>query len=285
MQRERVANNIYLFTSELYAQVTCGVIMTPAGAILIDTLAYSAETIEVKNFVEGRYSTPVRYVINTHYHADHTYGTYLFPDAHVVGHALCREILDTRGRVALKSARSSSSQLAGIKIVLPDIVFDDGAMSLHLGGTTVTMRHTPGHSPDGISCLVEEHNILFAGDTLMPVPFFADGSIDDFEASLEMLLEMKFDAVIQGHGEIVLRGEIKERIKHDLKYLKAVRRKVNVALGRKDPFKYLDGVDIESCGISRIPLNGLVRDLHHSNLESLFYELSPTHQKEVPEVG
>jgi len=270
MLRERVANNIYLFTSEIYAQVTCGAIMTPAGAILIDTLAYPFETSEVKNFIEKRHNTPVRYVINTHYHSDHSYGNFLFTEAQLVGHALCRQLLDTRGREALKAARASSSRMADVKIVLPDIIFDKGTLSLHLGGTAVTMWSTPGHSADGIACLVEEHNILFAGDTLMPVPFFADGSIDDLEASLASLQDRKLDAIIQGHGEIILRGEIKERIKHDLKYLKAVRRKVQVALRRKKPLEYLAGVDIESCGKSRIPLNGLVQDLHSGNLRALY---------------
>ena len=39
MQRERVADDIYVFTSDLYAQVTAGVVVTSEGAVVIDTLA------------------------------------------------------------------------------------------------------------------------------------------------------------------------------------------------------------------------------------------------------
>ena len=54
MQRERVADDIYVFTSEVYAQVTAGVIVSSDGAILIDTLVFPEETKAIKNFVEQR---------------------------------------------------------------------------------------------------------------------------------------------------------------------------------------------------------------------------------------
>jgi glyoxylase-like metal-dependent hydrolase (beta-lactamase superfamily II) len=281
MLRERVSNNIYIFTSELYAQVTAGAILTPDGAIVIDTLPYPSETREIVKFVEGRHATPVRFVVNTHYHADHSYGSCFFQNAEVVAHTLCRDLLDTRGREALSATKASSSQMRGVEVVLPDIVFDKGTLNLHLGGTTVNMLHSPGHSPDSIVCMVEEERILFAADTLMPLPFFTDGSIDDFEASLKNLLDLGFESVVQGHGEVILRGEIKERIKDDLKYLKNVRREVKKAVKRNKPPEFLETIDIEECGKSRIPLNGLVQDLHASNVETLYYQLMAEAGREV----
>ena len=281
MLRERVANNIYVFTSELYAQVTAGAVVTPAGAIVIDTLPYPSETREIINFIEVRQGVPVRYVVNTHFHADHSYGNCFFRHAQVVAHARCRELMDTRGRESLRTAKASSSQMSDVTIVLPSIVFEEGTLSLHMGGMTVSLWHSPGHSDDGIVCLVEEERILFAGDTLMPVPFFTDGSIDDFEASLNALLEMSFESAVQGHGEVILRGEIKERVKDDLKYLKAVRRKVESAVKRNKPPEFLDSIDIEACGKSRIPLNGLVQQLHASNVKSLYAELMAQASREA----
>ena len=74
MQRERVTEHIYIFTSDLYVQVTAGVVVTSAGAIIIDTLLYPEETLLMKRFVEERLGLSVRYVINTHHHADHVAG-------------------------------------------------------------------------------------------------------------------------------------------------------------------------------------------------------------------
>lgn len=281
MLRERVSNNVYVFSSELYAQVTAGAVLTSDGAIVIDTLPYPSETREIVSFIEERHEVPVLYLVNTHYHADHTYGAYLFRHAEVVSHALCRELLDTRGREALRAAKVSSSQMRDVELVLPGVLFDEGVLSLHLGGSTVSMWHSPGHSPDSIVVLVEEENILFAADTMMPLPFFTDGSIDDFEASLESLLDHEFESVVQGHGDVILRGEVKERIRSDLKYLKTVRTKVESAVKRNKTAEFLDTIDIEECGKSRIPLNGLVQDLHHSNLESLYRQLAAAAKREA----
>jgi cyclase len=273
MLRERVSNNIYVFTSELYAQVTAGAIVTPEGAILIDTLPYPVETRQILQFIEEGQGIPVRYVVNTHYHADHTYGSCLFRHAEVVSHALCRELLDERGRAGLVEAQAASPELAEIEVRLPGIVFDDGILNLHLGGVTLQMWHAPGHSPDSIVCLVKEGRVLFATDVLMPIPFFTDGSWDDYVNTLQALLPMSFENVIQGHGEVILRGEVSDKIKSDLHYLNELRRRVErIVKQRKGP-QALASVDIESCGKSRVPLNGLVQQLHASNINALYNQL------------
>jgi glyoxylase-like metal-dependent hydrolase (beta-lactamase superfamily II) len=274
MQRERVADDIYVFTSELYAQVTAGAIITSEGAILIDTLVFPEEARAIRHFVENRLGCPVRYIINTHYHADHTYGTCFFPNAQVIAHARCYELLDTRGRQGLAIAQQNSNELRDVSIVLPHLVFDSGTLSVHLGNKTVELRHSPGHSPDSIVCLVKEDRVLFAADTLMALPYFVDGSYDDFVASLHALQNGGFENVVQGHGEVVLRGEVEEVIQSDLNYLATIRRHVEWALERGKPPEALDSVSIEACGKSRIPLNGLVQELHLANLRALYRELA-----------
>jgi glyoxylase-like metal-dependent hydrolase (beta-lactamase superfamily II) len=274
MQRERVADDIYVFTSDIYAQVTAGVVLTSEGAILIDTLVFPEETRAIRNFVETRLECPVRYVINTHYHADHTYGTCFFPNAVVVAHARCHELLDSRGREGLEQSRHSMPELGDIQIVLPHLIFETQSMDLRLGDKTVQLTHTPGHSPDQIVALVKEDRILFASDMLMPVPYFVDGDYDDFVASLQSLRNNSFENVIQGHGEVILRGEIEEKIESDLHYLAAVKKHVEAARGKADPERYLDHVDIERCGKSRIALHGSVQQLHQANLRTLYRQMT-----------
>ncbi len=270
MQRERVADDIYVFTSELYAQVTAGAVITSDGAILIDTLVFPEETRAIKAFLETRLNCPVRYVINTHYHADHTHGTCFFPDAQVLAHAKCHHLLDTRGRAGLATAQQSSSELRAIQLVLPQLVFETGVMTVHLGNKTVELRHSPGHSPDSIVVLVKEDRVLFAADTMMPVPYFVDGDCDDFINSLNALKSGGYENVVQGHGEVVLRGEVEQIIQGNLDYLETVRQHVEGAIDAGQGPEVLDEVTIEVCGKSRIPLNGLVQDLHHANLQTLY---------------
>ena len=52
MQRERVSENVYWFQSEIYAQVTAGVVTSPQWAIVIDTLALPEETLAMRSFIE-----------------------------------------------------------------------------------------------------------------------------------------------------------------------------------------------------------------------------------------
>lgn len=274
MVRERIADDIYVFTSRLYAQETAGAIITKAGVILIDTLFYPEETLAIRQFLEERLGQPIRYVINTHYHADHTQGTFLFPEAHVISHTRCHDLLNTVGRDGLAQAKEQLNNFEDVEIVLPDLTFDQGHLDLHLGGKTVRLLHMPGHSPDVIGVLLMKDRILFASDNMMPVPTLFDGSYDDLVHSLEMMLEMGLDCIIQGHGEVILRGEVDSILESNLNYLRLIKQKVTKLLEAGKPAESLQTITIESCGKSRIPLNGLVTDLHQANLLRLYNDLA-----------
>src|SRR5260221_3912700 len=152
IQRERVADDIYVFTSDAYAQVTAGAVLTSEGAVLIDTLIFPEETKAIRNFLEVRLDCPVKYVINTHYHADHTYGACFFPGATVVSHWRCFDLLNTRCREGLEHARSAMPELNEIEIALPHLVFDANPLNLRLGGKTSLLSHSPGHRSDSTVC-------------------------------------------------------------------------------------------------------------------------------------
>src|SRR3970282_1474681 len=138
MQHERIAENVHVFQSSLYAQVTAGAVTGPDGAVLIDTLALPEETRELSAFIERDLRVPVRYIINTHYHADHTWGNSFFPGATIIAHSLCREWLDTRGRASLDEARKQSTVYRQVKIILPHLTFSEGILSLRVGKKTLS---------------------------------------------------------------------------------------------------------------------------------------------------
>lgn len=280
MIRERIADDVYVFTSRRYAQVTAGVVLTKEGAVLIDTLYYPDECRAIQQFVEERLGYPVRYVINTHYHADHTTGTYLYPSAVVISHARCRELLDTIGRDGLRQVKEQITEFADAELVLPNLVVRDGTLDVEIGGRTIRLIHMPGHSPDLIGVHILDENILFASDTMMPVPTIFDGRMDDIIESLKLVMEIKPDTVVQGHGEVVLRGEVNALIQDDIKYLNNITKKVQTLLASGGSMEQLARFDIESCGKSRIPLNGLVANLHQANLRYL-YQLYATPREAV----
>jgi len=273
LQRERVSDSIYVFQSDLYAPVTAGVVVGSEWAVAIDTLSFPEETLELRDFVEQDLQVPVRYVINTHYHADHSWGSCYFPGALVISHELCRNLLAERGVASLKEARRQNSSFQKTKIVLPHMTFSEGVLRLKVDKKTLTLMALPGHSADGIGVLCEEDRVLFASDVFMPLPYLVDGDIEEMIASLLKIRKMELENIVQGHGDVILRGEVEETVDSHLAYPSAIRKAVRQASRRKYPGDYLRGVGVESCGKSRVLIGGLAEDLHQRNLVALYRQL------------
>lgn len=270
MHRERVSENVFWFQSEVYAQVTAGVVTGPQWAVVIDTLAMPDETLAIREFVEHDLGVPVRYVINTHYHADHTWGNCFFPGATVISHSRCRALLEEKGIPSLEAGKKTNPALRQVKIVLPHMTFDEGSLCLRVGKKNLILAPAAGHSTDGISVLVEEDRILFAGDAFMPLPYVVDGDIDEMAASIKKIGRMGLENIVQGHGDIILRGEIEAAVKENLAYLSSIRKAARTAVRRKSADEFLENVGIEECGKSRVHLGGLAEGLHRRNLRSLY---------------
>ncbi len=279
MHRERVSENVFWFQSEVYAQVTAGVVAGPQWAVVIDTLALPDETLGMREFIEHELGVPVRYVINTHYHADHAWGNCFFPSATIIAHARCRDLLAERGAPSLDNARRQNPVLRQVKIVLPHITFDSGEMTMRVGKKNLNILPAMGHSHDGIGVLVEEDRILFAGDAFMPLPYVVDGDVDEIIASIKRIGRMGLENIVQGHGDIILRGEIDAAVKENLNYLSAIKKAARLAARRRVPEELLDTIRIEDCGKSRVYLGGLAEGLHQQNLRALVTQMRASNDK------
>jgi glyoxylase-like metal-dependent hydrolase (beta-lactamase superfamily II) len=284
MQRERVSENVYWFQSEMYAQVSAGAVAGPQWAVVIDTLM-PQETLEIREFVEGKLNLPVRYVINTHHHADHCWGNCFFPGATVIGHELCRQRLLERTPAALEVASQENLLYKQLKIVPPQITFSEGTFNLKIGKKHLKLFPAPGHSDDGIAVLVEEDRILFSGDAFMPLPFIVEGNLDQYIETTQAITDMGLENIIQGHGDIILRGEIDDKAKENITYLKALNKAVRTARHRKNPLEVLDSIGIEACGKSRVLLSGLASELHKRNLRALYHQTVNKEKESLVSVG
>lgn len=269
MHRERVSENVYWFQSEVYAQVTAGVVAGPQWAVVIDTLALPDETLGMREFIEHELGVPVRYVIDTHYHADHAWGNCFFPGATVIAHARCRKLLAERGFPSLETASRQNPAFRQVKIVLPQLTFDSGQLGLRVGKKNLTLMLAPGHSEDGIAVLVEEDRVLFAGDAFMPLPYIVDGDIDEIVSSIRRIGRMGLENIVQGHGDIILRGEIDAAVKENLVYIANIKKSARAAARRRTGDDQLEISRLEESGKSRVYLGGLAEALHRRNIEAL----------------
>lgn len=273
MKRERVAENIYVFTSDVYVQVACGVLIGREGAILVDTLPVPRETREVRDFIWAELGPgSVRYVINTHFHSDHVYGSFLFPEARVVSQDGCREQLRTLGRSSLQAAKRHTRELGEVEIRLPDITFGE-EMCIHFDSWTLRLFHAPGHTADSLIVFIPGEKVLFAGDTVMPIPHIVWGEGEQMKDSLQAILALKPDIVVQGHGQVLLRGEMRETISSNMAYLDTIHRRMGKLVAGGGVLEDLADFDVEAAGKSRLPLDGLVTRLHRDNLSALYSRL------------
>jgi len=116
---------------------------------------------------------------------------------------------------SLEAAKKQNPSLRQMKVVLPHITFSEGEVTLRVGKKNLIISTALGHSPDGIAVLVEEDRILFAGDSFMPLPYIVDGNIDDIMASIKHIGRMGLENIVQGHGDIILRGEIDAAVREN----------------------------------------------------------------------
>jgi len=138
-------------------------------------------------------------------------------------------MMTNKGPAALEAAKKQSLAFKPVKLIYPHLTFDNGEMSLKVGKKNLILTPTPGHSADNIAVLIEEDRILFAGDAFMPLPYFVDGNIDELTASIKYIGKMGLENIVQGHGDIILRGEIDGAVRENLNYLSALRKAVKRA--------------------------------------------------------
>jgi len=160
-----------------------------------------------------------------------------------------------------------------VKIVPPHLTFSSGELTMRVGKKNLIFSQSFGHSDDGISVLVEEDRVLFAGDAFMPLPYIVDGDVDDMLTSIKRIGRMGLENIIQGHGDIILRGEIDAAVKENTNYLNNIKKAVKSTGKRKNADEYLSEITIEECGKSRVHLGGLAETLHRRNLRALYQQI------------
>jgi len=268
LPKERVGEQVFVFLSDAYAQVTSTVVLTKRGNVVIDTLLFPSEAQEVAAFAR-RGGAKVKFVINTHAHLDHVACNYLYPEAEVVAHADVRAKMAGDMQKDLAQAAASLSELRYVRLRPPTIV-GTSEIVLRYGGMTMRLIPLPGHSYDAMGVYVEEEKILVAGDAVLPVPHFVGCDPDLLIRSLQRVRSLSLNTIVQGHGDVILKGEVKEAIDQRLRYLRQIKKFVSDALEANASLDEVLQSDIEAFGGSRLDLDGLTQQLHEDNIGYLY---------------
>jgi len=187
------------------------VAVAPEGVIMIDD-QFAPMSAKLKAAIASVSHAPVRYLINTHFHGDHTGGNANFAKEGAV--IVAQENLRKRlaGGAVNAEGRPAPAQPAA---ALPVVTFAD-SMKLQLGDKTAEVTHmAPAHTDGDSYVYFRAENVLATGDLFSSTRFpnidvRNGGGIDGMIASANKLLTVVNDStqVVPGHGPLAKKGDI-----------------------------------------------------------------------------
>jgi glyoxylase-like metal-dependent hydrolase (beta-lactamase superfamily II) len=228
----KVAGTVYMLQG---AGGNIGASVGDDGIVIVDD-QYAPLADKIQVALKGITEKPVRFIINTHYHEDHTGGNEFFQkQAPIIAHDNVRKRLE-EGGTAGNGASVKFEHKPAAKDVLPIITFEHD-VTVHLNGEDIRALHFPAGHTDGDSIIYfPKSNVVHMGDDFVTYgfPFIdvdgggsIDGMIDGVEKAIAQLpADVK---VIPGHGPVSSLDDVRIFVK----MLKDTRSVVADALKKK----------------------------------------------------
>lgn len=188
---------------------TASIILTEEGVVIVDTGQTPIDSREVMEAVRTLTRLPVRLVINTEVHPDHTTGNFIFsPPALVINHQGASEAMrkaydPERASVLAKESAEMRDAVQGYRLVTPHIEYRDRT-TLHVGERTFELLHFKNvHSEADTAVWLPNERVLFASSVAIPNSINnlrAFVSIPDMLAAMRTMKSLNPEVVVPGHG-------------------------------------------------------------------------------------
>ena len=194
----KVRDDVYVIRNPFVPGNTTAVI-TGEGVILVDD-KFEIDHDNVVTMLKTVTNQPIKYVINTHYHGDHSGGN---------------AKLQAAGTLAVASAQARQRMVAANQPGLPDITVQPRG-TIWLGGKSAEIYWMGRAHRDGdVVVLFPQSRVLAAGDmythgegTPQLVDHAGGGSAKEWTATVEEVLKLDFDTVVPGHGDVATKRDI-----------------------------------------------------------------------------
>jgi len=190
-----------------------GVSVGPDGVLIVDD-QYAPLADKIKAALKGITDKPVKFVLNTHWHFDHTGGNAYFGEtAPIIAHENVRKRLESGGNIKAFNMTIAPAP----KSALPVVTFDDKVV-VHINGEDIRAIHFPkGHTDGDIVIFFPQSNVVHMGDDFFSGMFpFVDldsgGSVQGLIADLAQIIPMLPPdvKVIPGHGPLSTLDDLKK---------------------------------------------------------------------------
>ena len=218
-----------------------GVVVTPAGVVVIDALGSPALAEALLEAIRAITPLPVRYVVLTHYHADHIYGLQVFKDrgATILANTAGREYLQSdTAQLRLQASRETLAPWVDEHTrLVPADRWLQGDEVLELGGVRLQLRHVgPAHTPEDLTVFVEGPRVLFAGDLAFRgrIPYVGQADSHGWIQALSRLIDAAPAVIVPGHGPASTEALADLKLTRD--YLQYLRDTMGRAAADMQPF-------------------------------------------------
>lgn len=186
------------------------------GVISIDTCSTERRTRAYLDAIKRTSAQPVRTLVNTHHHGDHTQGNCLLPGATIVAHDRCREEILAAGPPGYGGGIFEPVDWGDITPAPPFLTYSEG-VTLFSGDLRCEVRYVggPAHTSNDSVVWIPERSVLFAGDLIFNggTPFVLMGSVTGAIEVLESVIgPLAPRTIVPGHGEVCGAGAIEDAL-------------------------------------------------------------------------
>ena len=240
---KQVADGVYAAIAKPAFRTNCNsaIVILDDAVLVVDTQSKPSAAEAVIAEVRRLTDKPVKYLVLTHFHNDHTQGVQAYlqtwPAVQIIATAATRDSIEQRTKARLEreavtlpkqieKLKSDLAQADGtaklpiqkqlaeaeaylaeskqIRLVLPNILVDD-RLEIHRGPETVQMfSFHQAHTDGDLVVYIPTRKVLISGDIIHGIqPITKDGSLVDWIAAIDQLEKLDFQTVIGGHGDIL----------------------------------------------------------------------------------
>jgi len=182
-----------------------GFLVGATGVTSVDACSTERRTRAYLAAIAETSPQPVRTLINTHHHGDHTHGNYLFGGATIVAHDRCRQEVLAAGLPYFPGV-FQDVDWGGLQVAPPFLTYAD-RVTLYSDDLRCEVRYVgrPAHTTNDSIVWLPERSVLFTGDLIFNggTPFMLMGSITGAIDVLEQVIKpLDPQTIVPGHGEV-----------------------------------------------------------------------------------